>query len=682
MIIESLKLTNFRQFRGTHTLRFTHGKKNVTVVLGENGRGKTGIFRALMFCLFGDRQLSQDGTEIDEREVHLVNTSAVQESRKTEGKLVEGSVELVFTHADHRYMLNRTLHSMVHPDGERLEEQTEFRLTIEKPSGNSQIMRDPDEIRERVRTVLDHRVREYFLFDGEKIENLTRASQHQKKEVSRGVRNLLNIDAIELALRALKRLGREIGKELERTATGELGRVMKRLNEATAERDALDEQLNAIDNELDRAEQEKEDLDKKLKKYRGIRELVEKREVLDERVGQLESELQDLRAELRNRLSQSSMLLCSAPIHAVFSHIDKRKKKGEIPPEIRYELIEKLLADKVCICGRRICEGTQEHERLQEWLRKVTDPNLGEAAWDLWGHLAGIMRQEENVERSAETALQNFGRKNSELEKVRRQLQRVSDQIGEDARDDALHLEKQRKKVEADILDRTVQKKRLEERQTELGGDIQTLEAQKAKLDKERGLQNELSRRHTVVQGAYSALSSVAADFTREARQTIALEATTFLHEFLDEDSRGLFQAVVVNDDYSLQILDQHGMPTLANISAGQRQLVSIAFIAALAKTAAAGQLLEMPLFMDTPFGRLSLDHRLSLIDSIPGLCAQWILLATDTELRRAEAAHLRDSRRWGRFYRLVSNGAGETVVEERSVEDALLILQEEEEEV
>ena len=76
MIIETLTLTNFRQFRRKHTLRFSHGRKNVTVVLGENGRGKTGLFRALMFCLYGDRQLSQDGTKIDEHEVHLVNTAA------------------------------------------------------------------------------------------------------------------------------------------------------------------------------------------------------------------------------------------------------------------------------------------------------------------------------------------------------------------------------------------------------------------------------------------------------------------------------------------------------------------------------------------------------------------------------------------------------------------------------
>jgi DNA sulfur modification protein DndD len=679
MIIETLTLKNFRQFYGKHTLHFSQGKKNVTVVFGENGRGKTGIFRALMFCLFDERQLSQDGTEIDEHEVHLVNTGALQESRDSDGKPVETYVELVFTHANHQYSLKRSLQSVLH-GAERLEEPKELILAIKKPEGNCKMFHDPQEISDHIRGVIDYRVREYFLFDGEKIENLTRASQHQKKEVSRGVRNLLNIDAIEMAIRALRRLGKDLGKELERTATGELGRLMRRLNEATSEHDELVDQITNLESEIDQAEQEKEDLDKKLKKYRGIRELVEKREAIDEQIRLLELELQDLRSELRNHLGSSTMLLCYPQIHAVFNHIDKRKKKGEIPPEIRRELIEKLLADGICICGREIRDNTPEHIKMQEWLRKVTDPNLGESAWDLWSHLFGIIQQEDNLRRSAETVLQKYARKNNDLEKARRQLQQVSDRIGEDARDDAVHWEKQRKKVETDILNQTVNKTRMEERLAELKTEIQQLEAKKAKLDMEEGLKNELSRRHSIVEGSLAALNSVAADFTHEARETIAAEATSYLQTFLDEDSRELFQAVVVKDDYSLQILDRHGNPTLANISAGQRQLMSIAFIAALAKTAAGGHLLEMPLFMDTPFGRLSLDHRLSLIDNIPNLCAQWILLATDTELRRAEAMHLRKSKRWGRFYRLVTNNKGETTVEEQSVDDALLILREEDE--
>ena len=57
-----------------------------------------------------------------------------------------------------------------------------------------------------------------------------------------------------------------------------------------------------------------------------------------------------------------------------------------------------------------------------------------------------------------------------------------------------------------------------------------------------------------------------------------------------------MLRKIVVEDDYSLQVLDPWGKPFLANISAGQRQVASISFILALARAAAGGQVLEMPL--------------------------------------------------------------------------------------
>jgi len=679
MIIETLTIDNFRQFRGKHTLRFARGRKNVTVIFGENGRGKTSIFRALMFCLFGDRQLSQDGPALDNREVHLVNTGAMHESLQGQNKPVEASVELVFRHADSRYTLKRSLQGM-YDKGQYHEEEKEASLTIEKPDGNCKVVRDADGITDRIREVIDYRVREHFLFDGERIEHLTRASQQQRKEVSKGVRNLLNIDAIEIATKALRRLGKDLAKELEKSATGELARVMKRLNEARAKQDTVDDQIGNLTGEIEQAEQELEDLDKKLKKFRGIKQLVERRENLDMRIREIEQEMQDIRAQLRDRLARTGTLLCMAPIQKVFAHIDKRKKKGEIPPEIRRDLIEKLLADGTCICGRDIQAGTREHARLEEWRRKVGNPELSDSALELWRYLSALINQKDNMRTVAETTLQHFGKKNSELQRARRQLEQVNDRIGEDVRDDAVHWEKQRKKVERDIRKKSVEKTHLEGMQAELSTEIQQLEAQKAKLEKEKGIQSELNARLNVVEGAFRALSEVSKEFTKEARESIASQASVFLRTFLDAESRDLFDSIVVNQDYSLQILDRHKNPTLANISAGQRQLMSIAFIAALAKTAAGGDLLQMPLFMDTPFGRLSLDHRLSLIDNLPDLCAQWILLATDTELRRAEAGHLHASKRWGRFYRLVATPDGETVVEEMSIGDAISLLREEEE--
>ena len=77
MILEQITVENFRQFRGRQSLQFATGGpgkgKNVTVILGENGRGKTGLFRALMFCLYGDCSLAQD-EDVKRGELRLVNT--------------------------------------------------------------------------------------------------------------------------------------------------------------------------------------------------------------------------------------------------------------------------------------------------------------------------------------------------------------------------------------------------------------------------------------------------------------------------------------------------------------------------------------------------------------------------------------------------------------------------------
>jgi len=122
-------------------------------------------------------------------------------------------------------------------------------------------------------------------------------------------------------------------------------------------------------------------------------------------------------------------------------------------------------------------------------------------------------------------------------------------------------------------------------------------------------------------------------------------------------------------------MIDWLGKPTLANFGAGQRQVMSISFIAALAKVASMDSILEMPLFMDTPFGRLSYEHRKNLLRYRPSYCAQWILLATDTEFRKQEASLLRDGGRWGKFYVLLSKGPGVTVIQERDIEHAQAML-------
>ena len=59
------------------------------------------------------------------------------------------------------------------------------------------------------------------------------------------------------------------------------------------------------------------------------------------------------------------------------------------------------------------------------------------------------------------------------------------------------------------------------------------------------------------------------------------------------------------------------------------RQVLSLSFITAMSRISEE----EAPLVMDTPFGRLSSQHRDSITENLPGLADQLILFVTDEEL-------------------------------------------------
>ena len=55
MLLKSLKVKDFRQFKGEQTIMFANDlQKNVTVIMGDNGTGKTTLAQAFTWCLYGE----------------------------------------------------------------------------------------------------------------------------------------------------------------------------------------------------------------------------------------------------------------------------------------------------------------------------------------------------------------------------------------------------------------------------------------------------------------------------------------------------------------------------------------------------------------------------------------------------------------------------------------------------
>jgi len=106
MKLERIIIENFRQYFGRQKLTFPKdSQRNVTVIHGVNGAGKTSLFLAINWCLYGEG-VSNVG--------ELISKEAI--SRAKPGEIVHSSVELSFTHNGERYLVSRRLRGAKRPD--------------------------------------------------------------------------------------------------------------------------------------------------------------------------------------------------------------------------------------------------------------------------------------------------------------------------------------------------------------------------------------------------------------------------------------------------------------------------------------------------------------------------------------------------------------------------------------
>src|SRR5690606_6733447 len=135
--------------------------------------------------------------------------------------------------------------------------------------------------------------------------------------------------------------------------------------------------------------------------------------------------------------------------------------------------------------------------------------------------------------------------------------------------------------------------------------------------------------------GAADAIKDMHYTFADEMRKRIEAKTKEIFKGLVWKESH--FTDVKLGSDFHLEVIDRYGRPARPELSAGERQVLSLSFIAAMAQVSDE----EAPLVMDTPFGRLSSHHRNSITANLPKLADQLVLFVTDEELRDQAQANL-----------------------------------------
>jgi DNA sulfur modification protein DndD len=196
--------------------------------------------------------------------------------------------------------------------------------------------------------------------------------------------------------------------------------------------------------------------------------------------------------------------------------------------------------------------------------------------------------------------------------------------------------------------------------EAEIQRDTKQLEIARGKLSqvRARSVHGQVGRRrYQLASEAAQAAQHLLSTFSADMRQQIERATDEIFKQFVWKEKQ--FDSVHVTDDYRLEVEDRFHTTSLAGLSAGERQVLSLAFIAGMSRVT--GE--EAPLVIDTPFGRLSELPVTSIVQTLPYIAKQLVLFVTDREID-AESRQLL-APRVGREYTLrFDDESGSTSVE------------------
>lgn len=609
MILTRLRMRNFRQYRGDHDLRFADTpERNVTVVTAPNGAGKTGLFIALNWCLYGDA--GGDRGEL----LH-----------KGEIERPEGYVEVHFRHDGRQYIARRDLFVK----GDR-EVEGELQLDALEPGGKVRSMPDPSG---RLNGILPSDARRYFFFDGERIDEMSRPGHED--EVNDAVRSVLKLRVLERAVEHLRQVERKLAKEArQHAAVSENASALMERTELINDRiEELRGQKQATQHRIRQAREELDEVRSRIQAQEEVREVARREQLLEQELVRLEQERDGILDDLARELPRAGVALAAGALRGANLILDEKRSRGEIPSTIRQHLIDDLIEAGRCICDREL-----DPPAVDALRRRRTDAvsdELEEAVQLATGRIKslGESRLEELDE--LQRLLQRRSGLVDEEEDVRRGLSELRERLRSDFSGDITELEAHRTRLEDDLGELHYASGRFD---SDIAAAVEERDEAKVALQKLETTDRDarrLTRKFSLARDAANAAEELLERFSAHARAEIERETDRIFKSLVWK--RGHFDRVEISEEYALDVIDRFGRSALKELSAGERQVLSLALIVAIGEVADH----EAPLVIDTPFGRISKDVQSHLTERLPGAAGQLVLLVTDHELDDAARRQL-----------------------------------------
>ncbi|EGR0169286.1 DNA sulfur modification protein DndD [Vibrio alginolyticus] len=618
MIFEQVTLNNFGIYQGEHIvdLNVTDHTKPVVLFGGLNGGGKTTFLDSLQLALYGKNAKCSNRGKLSYSDYLKQAVNRYSENKSA-------SVALSFRHTQRtqtkRYEVIRSWEATANKE---ITDKVQVLVNGELDKLLT------DNWNDFVSEFIPQSMSELFFFDGEKIEDLAdpvRSAQLLKT----GIEALLGLELftqLSKDLNSQKRRRQE--RNLDSTAS-------KKVEELKQRKELLDSNLLRVEESIQKILDDENDLANQLK--------------------DIEVQMQTSGANLLDDVNiiQLERKAVASKLEAIDHNLIKLAA-GAMPLAIAHSLLKEtkeqaLLEDEVIGFDNAQKHIKANNDELIKRLKASTTDDMAEQVNKLlssiWQESKDCLNQEKYLNVNpvifefAESAIESDATESTELLKQKRELQETLALLDKklDAVPDSESVKEQieaKGRIEASIAhSKTTLDSLMEEMaqcKTQINENETRLDATLIQQNAEdfEGKRNEQVADHLVeMKGIVDAFKA------QLIKENIATLEKRIKSKFdsLERKSELVAKVKINPETFNLTLLGLDGLALdTKRLSAGERQLLSVAILWALAE--ASGK--EIPTIIDTPMGRLDGKHRTKLVENyFPEAAGQVILLSTDEEI-------------------------------------------------
>ena len=630
MLLKSIRLTDFRQFVGEQKVEFSiDPEKNVTVIMGENGSGKTTFAQAFTWCMYGTTDFADS---------YVLCKATLQDMRPGESKTV--SVELKVEHKGQDYYILREQTYQLDNSG-KLKRPSPTKLTIRYKSKDGQQEFIPENKKDsKVKEILPEELSGYFFFDGERIGNMSKEIQSGKsKEFAEAVKKLLGLDTYLAALKHIKgaRKNSVIGSYEEQydahsdSRIGEYGREIQSLQ---AQMDSKRTRIDELDTLIPQLQEEIQELRIKIEKNKGSESMTKEIKTLQATMERnntfIGNSTQSIVSSFQKNYRTYFYQKMITDVLQVLVDADKLDKGI---PDIHQRTIDYLIARGTCICGTPIMNGDEHYQHLIKLLEFIPPQSLGTLINQFVEQCNYRISSTVNIFDSISSQLADVAGRVDENHDCESRITEIEEQLK--SFDDVGPLQTKLMAYNKDLREKNSEKSRLDQ---EIGG----LQTRIDRCESERrnlSLKNDNNRKIEIYKAYAEYIFLVLQNDYKEQEKKIRIELEACINEIFTS---------IYNGGMSLKIDDKYNIQTIVNdykdfnvgVETSTAQSISIifAFIAGVIKMARSNQNNEKlstepyPLVMDAPLSAFDKARIQTVCDTLPNIAEQVIIFIKDTD--------------------------------------------------